>query len=116
MKFHQIIMYRRVSPQFSEFRQFYVPVEERNGRWFPAGPLREETGRVTQASIFGNLSEYEGCEMEPAGPLDAIPAPAGWTVIASMWLPDNYVPESREVMEERERRAKAYLKRMLSGG
>ena len=113
MKYHQIIMFRRVSRQFSEFRQFYVPVEERDGTWVTCGPMREETDRVTQGSIFCGLAEYEGSEMEPAGPLEDIAAPHGWQVVARMWLPDDYVPPSAEVLEEGYRRARAYLQEML---
>lgn len=113
MKYHQIIMVRRVSRQFSEFRQFYVPVEERDGTWVTCGPMREETDRVTQGSIVVGLSAYEGSEMEPAGPLEDIAAPDGWRVVARMWLPDDYVPPSAEVLEEGYRRARAYLREML---
>jgi hypothetical protein len=113
MKYHQVIMARRVSPDTSEFRQFYVPVEERDGTWVTCGPMREETDRLTQGSIFVGLSAYEGSGAEPAGPLDGIDAPPGWSVVARMWLPDNYVPPSDEVREEGYRRAEAYLKEML---
>lgn len=114
MKYQQIVVYRRVSPTTSEFRQFYVPVEERDGRWMPCGPMREE--RVPQASMFGSVSDYEhGCG-ESCGPLSDVPAPDGWATVSRLWLPDNYVPESPEVREEGERRAKDYLREMLGDG
>lgn len=113
MKYHQIIMFRRVSRQFSEFRQFYVPVEERDGTWVTCGPMREETDRYTQGSIFAEVCAYEGSGIDPAGPLEDIATSDGWQVVARMWLPDDYVPPSAEVLEEGYRRARAYLRRML---
>ncbi len=114
MKYQQIIMAKRVSPDLTEFRQFYAPVEERNGRWVVSGPLREETDRTTQGSILIGLSAYEETGSEPDCDLSSIQAPPGWDVVASMWLPDDYVPESAEVREEGEKRAKDYLRRMLN--
>jgi hypothetical protein len=113
MKYHQIIMAKRVAPDATEFRQFYVPVEERDGTWVPCGPMREETDRVTQGSIFAGVAASECSGADNAGPLDAIEAPVGWTVISRDWLPDNYVPQSAEVTEEGRRRAAEYLKEML---
>lgn len=113
MKYQQIIMAKRASPDATDFRQFYVPVEERNGQWVMCGPMREETGRVTQGSIFAGLSAYEGAGIEPAGSLDEIDTPPGWRVVARSWLPDNYVPASAEVLEEGYRRAADYLKELL---
>jgi len=113
MKYHQIIMAKRVAPDATDFRQFYVPVEERDGTWVPCGPMREETDRYTQGSIFAGVCAYEGSGIDPAGPLDGVPAPDGWRVVARMWLPDDYVPPSAEVLEEGYRRARAYLRRML---
>jgi hypothetical protein len=113
MKYQQIIMARRVSPDDGEFRQFYVPVEERDGTWVPCGPMREETHRVTHAAMFGSIDEYEHGGGETCGPLSGIEAPPGWFVASRLWLPENYVPPSDEVREEGYRRAEAYLKEML---
>lgn len=113
MKYHQIIMAKRVAPDATEFRQFYVPVEERDGTWVACGPMREETDRYTQGSIFAEVCAYEGSGIDPAGPLDGVPAPDGWRVVTRTWLPDNYVPASKEVREEGRKRAEEYLKEML---
>ena len=113
MKYQQIIMAKRVGPEDTEFRQFYVPVEERDGTWVPCGPMREETDLVTPVEMFGSVSDYEhGCG-EGCGALADVPAPDGWSTVSRMWLPDNYVPPSAEVREEGHRRATEYLKEML---
>ena len=111
MKYHQVIMARRVSPDTSEFRQFYVPVEERDGRWVPCGEMREE--HISQESMSAGISEYMHGGGETCGPLDDIPSADGWSAVSRLWLHDNYVPPSAEVLEEGERRARKYLKEML---
>lgn len=111
MKYQQIVIARRASPDATEFRQFYVPVEERDGKWMPCGAMREE--HVPHVSMFGSVDEYEHGGGESCGDLADIPAPAGWFVASRLWLPDNYVPASAEVREEGQRRAAEYLKEML---
>jgi hypothetical protein len=111
MKYQQIIMVRRIGPQDSEFRQFYVPVEDRDGRWMPCGELRQE--HVSQQSMLGSVGEYEHGGGDTCGPLDDIPHIDGWSPVSRLWLPDDYVPPSAEVLEEGERRARKYLKEML---
>lgn len=112
MKYQQIIMAKRVSPDLTELRQFYAPVDDASGRWRPRGDLREQ--QVPQAAMFGSLDEYEHGSGRDCGPLGDITPPDGWSVVARLWLPDNYVPESAEVREEGEKRAKDYLRRMLN--
>jgi|GEM_PF-4305136 len=111
MKYQQIIMAKRIGPEDTEFRQFYVPVEERDGKWMPCGAMREE--HVSQASMFGSVDEYEHGGGESCGALADLAAPDGWFVASRLWLPDNYVPPSAEVLEEGERRARKHLKEML---
>lgn len=111
MKYQQIIMARRTSPDATEFRQFYVPVEERDGKWMPCGAMREE--HVPHVSMFGSVDEYEHGGGESCGDLEDITAPDGWFVASRLWLPDNYVPQSAEVRDEGRKRAEEYLKEML---
>lgn len=112
MKYQQIIMAQLSSGKATAFRQFYVPVHESNGSWLPCGPMREE--HVSAASMFGSVSDYEhGCGTS-CGALSDIPPMSGWTVVARLWLPDDYVPESAEVRDEGEKRASEYLRRMLN--
>jgi hypothetical protein len=110
MKYQQIIMAQRVGPQDTEFRQFYVPVEDRDGRWLPCGKMREE--HVSPGAMLTGVSEYECGGNDTCGPLEDIPAIEGWKVVARLWLPDDYVPPSAEVLEEGLRRAREYLAKM----
>lgn len=112
MKYQKIIMAQLSGGEAKAFHQFCVPVHESDGRWLPCGPMREE--HASAASMFGSVSDYEhGCG-NSCGPLSDIQPLPGLAVVARLWLPDNYVPESAEVREEGEKRAKDYLRRMLN--
>lgn len=74
--------------------------------------MREETHRFSKMAMAVAASEYSEFTSD-CGPLGDIPAPAGWDVIARLWLADNYVPESDEVMQHGEREA---IKHLLERG
>ena len=104
MKYQQIIMGRQPGPDSFEYRQFYVPVALQDGRWMPCGDMREETHRFSQGTIMICSSEYDP-DTNDCGPLSDIDAPPEWEVMARLWLNDDYVPPSDEVLDEIDRRA-----------
>lgn len=108
MKYQEIIMGQRPSPDEYHFRRFAVPVSMQDGRWLPAGPMREETHRYPKGMLMLAAADYESAPTD-CGPLSDIPAPDGWEVIARLWLPDNYVPESDEVLDHGDREALRYM-------
>ncbi len=114
MKYQCIIMGGDTPETKDVLRQFYVPVKEQDGRWLPCGAMVEE--KVPQMDIFVTATEYLDADESECGPLADIPPLPGFKVEARLWLPDNYVPESPEVREEGERRAKDYLREMLGDG
>lgn len=112
MKYQQIIMGQRPSESEYHFRRFAAPVAMQDGRWMPAGPMREETHRFSKGILMLAAAEYESAPGD-CGPLSDIPAPDGWEVLARLWLPDNYVPQSDEVAQHSEREA---IKHLLERG
>lgn len=108
MKYQEIIMGQRPSVDEYHFRKFSVPVSTQDGRWLPAGPMREETHRFSKMAMAVAASEYSDFTSD-CGPLGDIPAPEGWDVIARLWLADNYVPQSDEVTQHSEREAIQHL-------
>jgi hypothetical protein len=112
MKYRQIVFAKRVAPDKHLFRQFYYPVEDRDGKMIPAGPMREETHMLTPSELMGSIDEYCGGGDGPPLPPD-LPTLEGWEPVSVLPLPDNYVPQSEEVIDEGRRRATEYLKGML---
>lgn len=102
MKYQEIIMGQRPSRDEYHFRRFAVPVSMQDGRWLPAGPMLEETHRFPKSVMMMSAAEYDEATSD-CGPLADIPPPAGWEVIARMWLHDDYVPASDEVLRHGER-------------
>jgi hypothetical protein len=90
----------------STFRGYYVPVKERDGKWLPAGPALDDPD--DQVNLYSNVYMFQVYRNgEPTGPLDDIPSPDGFTVVARYWLPDDYRPDTpgeraakRKVAEE----------------
>lgn len=109
MKYQEIVMARSNGPRAEQYRQFYVPVAQQDGRWLPCGDMREETHRYSQATMGIGITECDP-DTNDCGPLSDIPAPDGWTVVSRLWLNDDYVPPSDEVLEETDRRAVQQMK------
>lgn len=112
MKCQCIIMAGATPETKGKLRQFYVPVEDRDGRWLSCGEMTEE--HVPQMDIFVTATEYLDADESECGPLSDIPAAVGYAVEARLWLPDNYVPESQEVREEALRRAADHYRRVMN--
>lgn len=108
MKYQEIIMGRRPAADEYNFRRFAVPVSMQDGRWLPAGPMREETHRHSKMAMALAAAEYDESTSD-CGPLSDIEAQAGWEVIARLWLPDDYVPASDEVRSHSRREALKHL-------
>lgn len=98
----------REHPKECEFRKFYVQVEQRDGNWVACGKPIDIT-HLSHHFDMGMTAYAIDKYGEEEGMIDAIP-PEGFTVIARYWLPDNYVPESLEVVREREERATQHLR------
>jgi hypothetical protein len=112
MKYQHVVMSRRISPEQSELRQFYFPVEFRDGKWVPCGPLTPEPTADSPADLMGAVSDYEEGAGADCSPLADITPPEGWSVDARLWHPDDYVPPSREVVEEDMKRARELLRNL----
>lgn len=110
MKYQRIIMVGTQPDNRGTLKQFYAPVEQRDGRWMQCGSLVPERG--DQMDIAMALQEYAPGDEDLCGPLADIVALPGYRVEARLWLPDNYVPESEEVREEGLRRAAEHLRRL----
>ena len=114
MKYQCIIMGGNTPETKDTLRQFYVPVEDRDGRWLPCGVMVEE--KIPQMDIFVTATEYLDADESECGPLSDITPPPGYEVQARLWLPDNYVPESSEVREEGLKRAREHMRRLMGDG
>ena len=112
MKYQEVVVARPNSSQGMDLRQFYFPVELRDGKWVPCGPLIEETERVGHMSMVLSLGDYIEGEGDDCGPLTEITPPEGWTVQSRLWKRDDYVPESIEVREESELRIIEHMKKI----
>jgi hypothetical protein len=112
MKYQHVVMSRRISPERSELRQFYFPVEFRDGKWMPCGPLIPEPTADDPIDLMGAVSDYEEGAGADCGPLSDITPLEGWTVDARLWHPDDYVPPSREVVDEDDSRARKHLREL----
>ena len=81
----------------AEYRSYYIPVEERDGGWFPAGKAVEDTDSNDQVGLLSTVLNFQinrpndGC-----GPLDDLASPDGHTIVARYWLEDDYVPPTAE--------------------
>jgi hypothetical protein len=61
-----------------------------------------------EETAFTLMEEY----LDGPNPSHAdVPVPDGWELVGSAILPDNFVPPSREVKEEGERRAMDFLRK-----
>jgi hypothetical protein len=104
MKYQEIIVGRQPAADEYNFRRFAMPVSVQDGRWLPSGPMREETHRFTKMAMMLSAAEYDEATSD-CGSLADIDAADRWEVFARLWLPDDYVPESDEVMRHSEREA-----------
>lgn len=94
----------------AEYRAYYVPVQQREGGWFPAGQAQIDP-IYDQVAMLTNTLSYQICrQSDDCGPLDDIVSPDGHTVVARYWLEDDYVPPTQEQMEERWRQASEFLR------
>jgi hypothetical protein len=98
----------------STFRGYYIPVEERDGGWMPAGPATEDPD--DQVNLYSRVYSFQVYRLgDPTGPLDDLPSPDGHTVVCRYWLPDDYrpaTPEERAAKRaEAEQAAKEIMKR-----
>lgn len=112
MKYQEIIMGQQPDADTFLYRRFAVPVSMQGGRWLPAGPMREETHRFTKMAMMLADAEYDEVTSD-CGLLSDIEPPDGWKVLARLWLPDDYVPQSDEVTQHARREA---VKQMLDLG
>lgn len=110
-KYQEYIIGRCITeqPPEWEFKVFYVQVEERDGKRVVCGTPIDIT-HLDADPLLGMAAEEE-CPTAPELMAD-ITAPDGWQVMSQYPLPDNYVPESKEVFEEHGRRAVEHLKAM----
>ena len=118
MKYQQILLMRLRDDSGYDYRQLAAPVSLQYGKWMPCGECLDETPRLTQGEIAMGVAEYEECmesgDVSDCGELHDFPAADDWLVAARFWLPDDYVPESREVIEERNRRVADRLRELES--
>ncbi len=52
---------------------------------------------------------------DPIGPLDDIPSPDGFTVVARYWLPDDYRPATPEERAAKRSEAEIKLAKIMRG-
>lgn len=109
MKYQQYVVARRCQDGSHDLRRFRTKVIQSGEAWLPDGAPIEE--HPTPADMLLDIGEYEDSAGD-FGPLTEITPPDGWTVVARLWLPDNYVPESQEVADEHRKRAIAKLRSM----
>lgn len=114
MKYQYIIFAKGDDPKTQELEGFYGPVEDKDGIQLLCGPLRREPNQ-NFPDLAGAVQDYEDSSPEDnawLGPLTDVPAPDGWKCVARIPLPDDYVPESREVLEEHRSRAVQHMKNL----
>ena len=114
MKYHGFITEEKNTGDIlkSTFRGYYIPVEEREGGWMPAGPAMEDPD--DQVNLYSNVYMFQVHRNgEPTGPLDDIPSPDGFTVVARYWLPDDYRPATAEERAARREQSEAKLREIL---
>jgi hypothetical protein len=93
-----------------EYQAYYVPVQQRDGGWFPAGPANLDAG-YDQVDMLSNVLHYQIYRnKEDCGPLDDIASPDGHTVVARYWLEDDYEPPTKEELAARRADAIDYLR------
>ena len=94
----------------AEYRAYYVPVQQREGGWFAAGPAQSDP-TYDQVECLGNVTFFQLYRnKEDCGPLDDIASPDGHAVVARYWLDDDYVPPTPEQMAERHRKTVEFMK------
>jgi len=109
VKYQQYVVAKRRPDGSHNFRRFRTRVVQHGDSWLPDGDPIEET--APPADMMLDVGEYEE-SVDDVGPLTEITPPDGWTVVARLWLPDDYVPESQEVRDEHRNRAIARLRSM----
>lgn len=112
MKYQLAIFAKRVSPDHTEFRQVYFPVEMREGKWMPCGPMIPDPVD-SPWDFLASTWEYDEGAGDDCGPLEDITPPEGWRVEARLWHVDDYVPPSKEVRDEDRNRAMRKIRRVL---
>lgn len=96
-----------------EFRSYYMPVAQREGGWFPAGDIIEDTDSHDQVGLLSDIITYQIFRYEnDVGSLDDIQSPDDGTVAARIWLPDDYKPPTPEELAQRRRESIQKLKDM----
>ena len=114
MKYQYIIFAKGDDPKTQELEGFYGPVEDKDGIQVLCGPLRRDPNQGFP-DLADELYVYEESSPEDnawLGPLSAIDAPEGWKCVARAPLPDDYVPESKEVADENCSRAIQHMKNL----
>lgn len=95
----------------AEYRAYYLPVQERDGGWMPAGPAKEDAG-YSQADMLSNVLHHQVFRPDVGGPLDDIASPDGYTVVARYWLDDDYQPPTPLEQQQQLDDAKQQLRDM----
>lgn len=109
-KYQHCVFSKRISddPPNTAFIACYYPVEIRDGKRVVCGegiglPYEDESQSMSYADEF----RIHGPTEEMA---EGIVPPDGWEIAAQFPLPDGFVPESQEVAEELQKRARDYLR------
>lgn len=104
MKYQMYIIGKEVAPNQYDLRQFSVPVHLVDGKWLPAGEPHEETDITDRLDMILSVHEFQVGTDNTFGQLDDMPCPEGWKVMVREWLPDDYIPKTKE-QDEVERQA-----------
>lgn len=112
MKYQMYIIGKELAPNHYDLRQFSVPVHQVEGLWVPAGTPTEETDLTHRFEIILNIYEFQVYTDNTCGKLDDLPCPEGWKVMAREWLPDDYVPPTKEDVARKDAEAIAHLRKL----
>lgn len=93
------------------FRIYYVPVEDRDGKRVQCGTPVCLSDRYDFVDAMLDIGEFDGWDADESDLAD-IAVPDGWELAAQFPLPDDYVPESKEVIDEGLHRAREYLRQI----
>lgn len=106
------IIGRELGPRTYDLRQFSVPVSQVDGKWAPAGEPFEETHLTDHLEMMIAVDEFQIHTDNSCGPLDDLPCPDGWKVMAREWLPDDYTPPTEDEVRARDEAAIQKMKDM----